>query len=233
MFIGYDMPMPAAPAELAPGLYRWTVRHPEWHPGEFGAEVAAFAVQAAPDHLVVVDPILSDDPGPVWELLDGLAGDRVTVAVTIPYHARDSEQVWRRYRERGARIVGHRAVTRRLEDASGFEELAPDAGDPHLRAFGIGRPRRNELPLHLPSHDAIAFGDALVTTPAGDLRIWHHEPVDAGRRRFYAERFAPTLEPLIALDPQRILVTHGAPILERGREALEAAIAAGPWYHRG
>ena len=28
-------------AEPAPGLFSWTARHPEWHPGEFGAEVVS------------------------------------------------------------------------------------------------------------------------------------------------------------------------------------------------
>ena len=223
------------PTELAPGLYRWTARHPEWHPGEFGAEVASFAARVSADHTVVVDPLLPPEPGPVWELLDGLVRERLTVAVTIPYHARDAEPVWERYRDRGARarIAGHAGVRRRLRDTGGFEELVPGDGPDGLEAFNIGKPRRNELPLHLPSHAAVAFGDALVTTPAGELRIWHNEPIDERRARFYAERFSPTLEPLLALDPERILVTHGEPILSGGRAALEAAIAAGPWYHRG
>jgi hypothetical protein len=29
-----------------------------------------------------------------------------------------------------------------------------------------------------------------------------------------------------------VLVTHGAPMLEHGREALADALAAEPWYHR-
>ena len=33
--------------EIAPGLWRWTARHAEWHPGEWGAEVASFAVDAS------------------------------------------------------------------------------------------------------------------------------------------------------------------------------------------
>ena len=32
--------------KLADGLWYWTARHPEWHPGEFGAEVASFALRA-------------------------------------------------------------------------------------------------------------------------------------------------------------------------------------------
>ena len=224
-----------APTEIAPGLLRWTARHPEWHPGEFGAEVASFAADAGDGHTVIVDPLLPPEAGEVLAALDDLAGKRVTIAVTIPYHVRDAEPLWRRYADRGldARIAGHRGVARRLSDASGFAELEPGGSADGLAAHAIGKPRRNELPLHLPSHDAVVFGDALVTTPDGELRIWHNEPVDDDRVRFYAERFAPTLEPLIALEPRRILVTHGEPILDGGADALRAAAAAPPWYHRG
>ena len=223
------------PSELADGLHRWTARHPEWHPGGFGAEVASYAAQVSGGHTVVVDPLLPPDPAPVWALLDGLVGERLTVVVTIPYHVRDAEPVWERFRARGvpARITGHARVRRRLRDAAGFEELVPDGAADGIEAFAIGSPRRIELPLHLPSHAAIVFGDALVSTPDGELRIWHNEPIDERRIRFYAERFSPTLAPLVARDPERILVTHGEPILRDGRAALEAAIAAGPWYHRG
>lgn len=227
--------MSTRPAELAAGLYRWTARHPEWHPGAFGAEVASFAVDAGDGRTVLVDPLLPADDRAVWALLDELAGDALTIVVTIPYHVRDAEPIRRRYAGRGvdARITGHRGVARRLAHAEGFDELVPGEPVGGIMAHTIGRPRRNELPVHLPSHAAIAFGDALVTTPEGELRIWDDEPVDERRARFYAERFAPTLEPLIALGPERILVTHGEPILSGGRAALEAAAAAGPWYHRG
>jgi len=38
-------PMSEQPERLADGLWRWTARHPEWHPGEFGKEVASFALE--------------------------------------------------------------------------------------------------------------------------------------------------------------------------------------------
>jgi len=43
--------------KLTDGLWRWTARHPEWHPGEFGAEVACFAAQAG-DTTLLIDPLL-------------------------------------------------------------------------------------------------------------------------------------------------------------------------------
>ncbi len=163
--------------KLTEGLWRWTARHPEWHPGEFGAEVASFAAQVAGDHTVLIDPILPADADTVWELLDDLVTEQLTIAITIPYHTRDAEPIWKRYRDRGvsARITGHTGVTRRLNDASGFTELLPGDDSHPFTAFNIGKPRRNELPIHLPSHDAIAFGDALVVTPEHELRLWDHD----------------------------------------------------------
>jgi hypothetical protein len=101
------------------------------------------------------------------------------------------------------------------------------------RAFPIGKPRRYETPIHLPSHEALAFGDAIVTTPEGELRMWHVDPVDDARTRWYRERFVPTLEPLRELSLRRILVTHGEPVLSNGSAALRAALEAPPWYHHG
>ena len=51
--------------KITEGLWRWTARHPEWHPGEFGAEVASFAAEAGDGTLLLIDPLLPPDPEPV------------------------------------------------------------------------------------------------------------------------------------------------------------------------
>jgi hypothetical protein len=45
--------------QLPEGLWRWTARHPEWHPGVFGAEVGSYALRAG-DELLLVDPLVLD-----------------------------------------------------------------------------------------------------------------------------------------------------------------------------
>src|SRR5439155_26211079 len=77
------------PQRLAPGLWYWTARHPEWHPGEFGAEVGCYALEAD-GRLLLIDPLLpADGDGSVLDLLDELAADRATsVLITIGYHVR-------------------------------------------------------------------------------------------------------------------------------------------------
>ena len=211
--------------ELAPGLWRWTARHAEWHPGEWGAEVASFAADAG-EAVLLVDPLLPEDDAGVLERLDALAP--AAILVTIPYHARSSEALAERY---GAPIHGHPAVGKRLRAGSRLKPL--DALPGGARAYPIGKPRRFETPIHLPSHRALVFGDAIVTTPEGDLRIWHTDRVDDARARWYRERFVPTLQPLRELDLERILVTHGEPVLQGGGAALDDALEHRPWYHHG
>ena len=58
----------ADPVEVVPGLWSWAARHPEWHPGEFGAEVVSFGVRAGEDSLLI-DPLLPEGAG------GGPAGD--------------------------------------------------------------------------------------------------------------------------------------------------------------
>jgi glyoxylase-like metal-dependent hydrolase (beta-lactamase superfamily II) len=218
--------------EILPGLHRWTAQHPEWHPGAFGAEVASFAVEAD-RALLLIDPlVLADD---VQTALDALAArhEAVHILITIGYHARSALALSKRYDN--APIRGPRNVASRLNDTSTFTPLTPgDSNAPaQVTAHAIGSPRRTETPLHLPSHNALAFGDALVTTPQGDLRMWAQAEDTPKTHAFYRDRFAPTLQPLTALRPQVILTTHGAPIVQDAARALEDALAAPPWFHRG
>jgi hypothetical protein len=223
----------ATPERLADGLWRWTARHPEWHPGEFGREVASFGIRAGDDALLI-DPLLPPDPQPVLDLIDGLVGDRLAILITIPYHVRSSEELWRRYKDRAdTAIYGHPAAANRLQDRSGFRAIEPgDELPAGVSAHAVGKPRRYEIPLYIPTHAALAFGDAVVEHD-GALRVWSTDKVDDQRVRFYRERFNPTVEPLLELDVERVIVTHGEPVLESGREALRNALRAKPWYHHG
>ena len=219
--------------KLTQGLWRWTARHPEWHPGEFGAEVACFAAQAG-DTTLLIDPLIPPDPGPVLETIDASLNGRLAILITIPYHVRSSEDLWLRYRKDAeATIHGHRACTKRLKDDSGFREIEPGTQLPGgVTAHTIGKPRRYETPLHLPSHDALVFGDAVAETE-GRLVVWSGDKVEAKVERFYSERFNPTLEPLLELQFDAVLPTHGQPLMTNGKRALKRALHSKPWYHHG
>ena len=219
--------------QLTEGLWRWTARHPEWHPGEFGAEVACFAAQSG-DTTLLIDPLLPPDPGPVFKAIDESLTNRLAILITIPYHVRSSEEIWRRYKN-GAEttIHGHRAAAKRLKNTPAFREIELGVTLPGgVTAHTIGKPRRYETPLHLPSHDALVFGDAVAEVD-GRLVVWATDKVDADVERFYRQRFNPTLEPLLELPFDAVLPTHGQPILNDGKKALKEALKAKPWYHRG
>jgi hypothetical protein len=223
----------SGPRRLAKDLWRWTARHPEWHPGEFGAEVASYAARAG-DDLLLIDPLLPAEHDAVLELIRDNLGERLSILITLPYHVRSSEGLRERFRgDAETTIWGHPACAKRMKRKAGFKQIDADTALPAgVTAHAIGRPRRFETPLLLPSHRALVFGDA-VAEYGGKLRVWSAERVDDKVERFYRERFNPTLKPLLELDFERVLVTHGEPVLNDGKKALRSALRSKPWYHRG
>ena len=76
------------------------------------------------------------------------------------------------------------------------------------------------------------FGDAVAEVD-GRLRVWSDRKLDDKVERFYRERFNPTLKPLLDLDFERVLVTHGQPVMKDGPRALRSALRSKPWYRSG
>lgn len=231
--------------EIAPGIFHWTARHPSWRSSVEEVQSYALVIDGA---LVIVDPQLPPHADPrrsaLLMELDTRAGDarRLHVIVVSPYHTRDAESLWRRWHEsRTTALWGHPRVRARLEFAdtelteiprTGGSGPAGSAGTPGgvpfagglARAFTISKPRRQETPVYLPRAQALAFADAVVGDGSG-LRVWNETGIGHASLR---SRLHPTLEPLLDLDLAHVLVTHGPPVIERGREALAAALEAEP-----
>jgi hypothetical protein len=218
--------------EIAPDIHRWSTRHPEWRPAnEWAKDVASFAV-LTDGVLSLVDPLLpsaaSPERQPVVEQLDSLAerAREVEVLITIPFHARSTLEILERYGD-AVEIWGHKGLKRRLGTSVRLKTIEP--GRPAgavARAQRIGSPVRQETPLFFPDHRALAFGDAVIGVE-GKLRVW--QDVKPDQERWYRERFIPSLRPLLDLDVERVLVTHGPPIVRGGRGKLADALEAGPW----
>jgi len=221
--------------EIAPGVHLWRARHPEWRPT---AEAVGSYALVCDDTLALVDPLLPTDDAPDDDALladlDALvaATARLEILTTIPYHTRSAEALFERYRGRvGTRLWGHPLVSARLRDDTPLETMprgktgtgAPIAGGLAL-AFTIGNPRRAETPLYFPRLRTLAFGDAVVGV-GGGLRVWQWQATKPG---WYEQRFLPTLRPLLDLDAERVLVTHGEPVVRDGRAALAAALDTPP-----
>ena len=189
--------------EIAPGLRRWTVRHEEWE-----EDVGCLALDTE-EGLVLIDPL--DPPNEVSR------PDHVLI--TIHWHARSAQapHVW-----------AHKRTTRLLANR-GVELTDPiDAGTPlpgGIEAIETARP--GEVVYWLPLQKAIAVGDVLLGSGA--------KPRDTGEPlRLCPERWLgkathddlrKSLAPLLELPVESVLVSHGAPVLGGGADALATALA--------
>jgi hypothetical protein len=222
--------------EIAAGIHRWSTSHPEWRPANAWAkDVASFAI-VTDSVLSLVDPLLPPDRSAeregVLANLDALVkqASQVEILITIPYHTRSTLELVERYRDT-VEVWGHPGVRRRLGTSAPLNAIEPGgrAGAVAL-AQRIGSPVRQETPLFFPDHRALAFGDAVIGLE-GKLRVW--QLVNPDQERWYRERFIPSLQPLLELDLERVLVTHGPPTLEEGRRKLADALEDGPWTMTG
>jgi hypothetical protein len=207
--------------EVAPGLWRFSVIRNGIPP-----TMSAYVLREGED-TILIDPLVTGTSEPL-AALDEIVRGRVRILVTTPFHVRGSELLWRRWRGRHeVTIFGHQYCATRLDDRSAFRPLrGGETLEGGVRAHPIGRPRRAEIPFELPSQRALAFGDTVLEID-GELRVWpRHREIEPV---WYEQRFLPTLEPLTRLDVERVLVTHGEPVLRDGARALAASLARPPW----
>jgi glyoxylase-like metal-dependent hydrolase (beta-lactamase superfamily II) len=193
--------------ELAPGLRRWTAWHRHWEEA-----VGAVAIDG-PDGLVLVDPI-----EPPAELRRP-----EHVLFTVYWHGRDAGRL------RPAHVwAGSRSAQPLRNRGIEVTDLArPDAELPaEIRAFQTARAA--EVVYWVPQHEALVVGDVLLGAGAKP------RPTDAPLRlcperwlgkATHAELRA-SLRPLLELPVRRVLVSHGAPVLEHGGRELERVLAA-------
>jgi glyoxylase-like metal-dependent hydrolase (beta-lactamase superfamily II) len=196
--------------ELRPGLWRWTADHPEWrHAEHWGPDVGSVYAEL-PDATVLVDPLVpADEEARFWEALDRdveRSGNPVHVLLTVHWHERSVETVLERY---GATLW---RPEEKGELPRGVEAVVVEGADWAEAAF------------FLEPHRALVVGDLLIGSDGGiELPVkWF--PVaeqDWARTELKADLRARLLDLPIEL----VLVSHGEPVLEHGREALERALA--------
>jgi hypothetical protein len=189
--------------ELAPGLRRWTVRHEEWK-----EEVGCVAVDT-PDGLVLIDPL--DPPAEL------ASPDHVLL--TVFWHLRSASGIaaphlWAS--KSSIRSAANRGVTVSDDVADG-----PPGG-----IVAIQTARRPEVVYWLPEQRSVVVGDVLLGVgakpkPTGEpLRLcperWLSGKTHADLRR--------SLAPLLDLPVERVLVSHGAPVLADGAAELERVL---------
>ena len=197
--------------ELAPGLHRWTARHPDadpspnpGSPADWGPDVGSVAYEA-PDALVLVDPLVPEDRGDLRAALDALVdrhGRRVAILTTLGFHRRSREELTARYDASTSRA--------RKTLPAGVETIQiKDAG---------------ETMVWLPEPRALVPGDRLLGDDAGGLRL----PPDSWLRYLpsgmRAAGLREALRPLLDLPVKMVLASHGEPVLRGGRDAIARAL---------
>ena len=191
------------------GLWRWTTPHPEWKPGDDWDRDVGCTYWEAPDAVVLVDPLVpveGDERARFLEALDRDVARRglpVVVLLTCSWHRRSADELAGRH---GARVVGPEG-----------EELLP--GD----ARRIAAPSAEEVVYWLPEARAVVPGDVLLGTDSGLTLCPESWLEDRGGRA----RLVRELAPLVELPAERVLTSHGPPVLAGGREALARALGPG------
>jgi hypothetical protein len=200
--------------DVAPGLWLWRQRHPDWREGnDWEPEVASFAVESRGVG-VLLDPLAPPpDARDVWARLDTLRPR--AVVVLKPDHVRDVDLFVRWY---GARAYGPYLFWRDDVPRTELEPVRPGDELPGgLRAHHDGRGQM-ETPVHLPEQRALVFADAL-TAPGGVLRVWGTP--------WHEQRTLPALRALLELPFEHVLVAHGEPV--HTRADFVAALDREPW----
>ena len=192
--------------EVAPGLWRWTAIHAEAEenpepgsPADWPAEVGSVAY-AVDDTLVLIDPLVPEE---VWPELDELArGRKVIVLTTLGFHRRSRDEVAQRY------------------DASTSRARS------NLPSNVIPIPvrRAGETMFWLPDVRTLVPGDRLLGDEAGGVRVCPDSWLGYLKPGLTGAELRVTLQPLLDLPVERVLTSHGEPVLTGGREALARAL---------
>lgn len=202
---------------ITPRLWRWTGYHEEWK------EDVGCVYYETKDGIVLIDPLIPpEETDRFLSTLDReVAGQPVHVLVTIFWHTRSAGALVERY---GARVwaptTSRAAVARRagvVTDAFRPGDALPGG----VQAFRTAR--STEVVYWIPRQATLVPGDVLLGDGKGGVRMCPESWLPGTTKHGH---LAASLAPLLELLIERILVSHGEPVLENGRAALAAALDA-------
>ncbi|HKY24992.1 MAG TPA: MBL fold metallo-hydrolase [Gaiella sp.] len=190
------------------GLWRWTALHPDWKPGDDWDAAVGCVYWEADDAVVLVDPLVPSDDADRARFLDALDRDvervglPVAILLTCEWHGRGSAELAERY---DGTVVGPTIDT-----------ALPGATE------AIAAPVAEEVVYWLPAARSVVPGDTLLGTGDG-LSLC---PASWLSGRGGLTRLRSDLSPLLDLPIERVLTSHGPPVLVDGRAALAQALGA-------
>jgi glyoxylase-like metal-dependent hydrolase (beta-lactamase superfamily II) len=203
---------------VALGLWRWTGYHREWK-----QDVGCVYFEAH-DAVVLIDPLVPpEDTERFWTALDRdveRAGHPVNVLITIYWHTRSARELVKRY---GARVWAPSRARAAVARRAGKVTDPFHPGDELPGGVqAIATARSNEVVYWLSEHATLVPGDVLLGDGAGGIRLcpasWLPQGVGQARLR-------ESLQPLLALSIERVLLSHGTPVLAGAHATLAQALA--------
>jgi glyoxylase-like metal-dependent hydrolase (beta-lactamase superfamily II) len=198
--------------EIDPGLRRWTGWHPEWK-----AEVGSVWWQGA-DALCLIDPIVPPDSSQgIWSALDQEVerlGLPLHVFITIYWHARQAREVVERY---GARLWSHEPAKATIERRAGPADVLFLPGDELPGGLEAFQARGSEVVYWIPEPRALVTGDVILGGKEDELALCPESWAPKGGGHAQVKK---NLRALAGLPIERVLVSHGEPVLEGAREAF-------------
>ena len=183
--------------ELATGLWRWTAPHPAWKDGADWEQEVGCVYYEAPDATVLIDPLVPPERDRFFEALDRDVERRgLPVAILLS-------------------VPWHARSS--VELAQRYEmTTAPPAG---VEPFPV--PDVEETVWWLPEHRTLVVGESVFGDGDGGLSLCPDTWVKGERR----DALRNELRQLLDLPIERVLVSHGEPVLEDGRAALDRALS--------
>ena len=200
--------------DVAPGLWLWRQRYPDWRPEAGWEPVVSSTCVESGGEVAVLDPLVpAGGAAALWERLDARPP---TLAVVLkPDHVRDVDAIVGRY---ACRAFGPWLFWRGNIPATDLEPIEPGSVLPGgLVALHDGR-GRNETPLWLPEQRTLVFADGLTAQGDGTLRVWATPQLARARS---------ALRELLELPFERVIVSHGEPVHDRA--SFERALELDPW----
>ena len=184
--------------ELAAGLWRWTAPHPDWKEGADWPRDVGCVYYEAPEEVVLFDPLVPPERERFFAALDRDV-ERLGTPVAILLTVP--------WHARSAEELAERYSARVGGGVTGVVELR--------------YPDLEESVYWLPDHAALVVGESLVGDHDG-LALCPDAWL-AGKR---CVDLRASLRNLLDLPVERILVSHGEPVLDGARAALERSLAA-------
>jgi len=170
-----------------------------------------------PEGNLCIDPV-----EPTAEVLDELARQGVSrILLTNRNHVRAANQVRARTRARTA-IHPDDAAYARGQKAEVDAELRAGEKIGPLVVVGVAGKSPGEVALHWPERRLLFIGDAVIGNPPGHCSLLPERVMDD------PARLRASVQQLLELDFDALLVGDGEPILQRAKERLRELVATFP-----